>query len=317
MLTRDLDVIEIAPAIYIPTNGLYITDHWSVAEETPMARAILRVSTSYGDIGYTQQGSGPAALFIHGVFLNGYLWRHVIDQVSDIRRCIAVDLMAHGASPVSENQDLSFRAQAEMLDAFCTALGLQQVDLVANDSGGGIAQIFAARHPARIRSLTLTNCDTHDNYPPRAFEPVRAAARSGMFSARRSELLSNVELSRSGFAQGYEHPERVTAETLRTYLQPIYATEQATRNLERWLSACGDNGQIVEIEPLLRQLHAPTLIVWGSGDIFFPVRWAHWLRDTIPGTRKVIELVGAKLLFPEERPQELAAPLREHWLASA
>jgi len=45
------------------------------------------------------------------------------------------------------------------------------VDLVANDSGGGVAQIFAARFPQRLRTLTLTNCGTHDNWPPPGFQP--------------------------------------------------------------------------------------------------------------------------------------------------
>ena len=58
-------------------------------------------------------------------------------------------------------------------------------------------------------------------------------------------------------------------------------------------------------------------MVWGTGDGFFDVQWAYWLRDTIPGTRKVIELDGAKLFFPEERPEPLAAALREHWQSSA
>jgi pimeloyl-ACP methyl ester carboxylesterase len=77
--------------------------------------------------------------------------------------------LAHGATKTSPEQDVDFTAQAEMLEAVCESLKLDQVDLVANDSGGGIAQIFAARHPARIRSLTLTNCDTHDNWPPKPF----------------------------------------------------------------------------------------------------------------------------------------------------
>ena len=57
----------------------------------------------------------------------------------------------------------------------------------------------------------------------------------------------------------------------------------------------------------------PTLIVWGTADGFFPVKWAYWLRDTIPGTRKVIEIDGAKLFFPEERPEQFAAAVRAHW----
>jgi pimeloyl-ACP methyl ester carboxylesterase len=279
-----------------------------------MRRETKQVETSFGRIGYSDQGSGPAALFVHGVFLNGYVWRHVIDRVADRRRCFAIDLMSHGTSPVDEQQDISFRTQAAMLEDFCEQLGLDQVDLVANDSGGAIAQIFATRHPSRIRSLTLTNCDVHDNYPPSAFSVTRAAAASGRFSARRTELLADIELSRAGFGLAYERPDLVSAETLRTYLGPLLATVQATRNLERWLTSSGDCSQTVEIEPLLRRLRAPTLIVWGNADVFFPLKWAYWLRDTIPGTRQVIELDGAKLFFPEERPGELALALRSHWL---
>ena len=61
----------------------------------------------------------------------------------------------------------------------------------------------------------------------------------------------------------------------------------------------------------------PTLVVWGTGDDFFPVAWAYWLKGAIPGVRKVIELEGAKLFFPEERPEELAEALREHWQITA
>jgi len=212
-----------------------------------------------------------------------------------------------------EDQDISFRAQAQMLEAFCDSMDVDSVDLVGNDSGGAIAQIFAARHPQQIRSLTLTNCDTHDNYPPPAFAPTRAAAAAGRFSARRLELLADMELSRPAFAAGYEHVERVSTETLRAYLEPLFATPEATRNLERWLIAEDDNSPTVEIEPLLRQLRAPTLIVWGTADVFFPLKWAYWLKDTIPGARKVIELDDAKIFFPEERPDALVQALREHW----
>src|SRR5689334_8516859 len=123
-----------------------------------MARRDVRhVHTRFGDIGYEERGSGAPALFVHGVFLNGYLWRHVVDRVAGVRRCLAVDLLGHGATRTAPDADVSLTAQAEMLDAFCGALGLEQVDVVANDSGTAVAQIFAARHPGRIRTLTLTN----------------------------------------------------------------------------------------------------------------------------------------------------------------
>lgn len=201
-----------------------------------MNRNTKHVRTTCGDIAYTEHGTGPAALFVHGVFLNGYYWRHVIDRVADMRRCIAVDLLAHGDTGATSVQDLSFNAQADMVDAFCTALALEPVDLVANDSGGGIAQIFAARHPERIRSLTLTNCDTHDNWPLPAFQPVVRAAARGLYADLGPKILADVALARSSFAPAYEHPERITADTFRTYLEPLFGTPAAIRNLERFIT---------------------------------------------------------------------------------
>lgn len=273
----------------------------------------MHATTPFGEIAYRERGSGPAALFVHGVFLNGHLWRDVIDRVADVRRCIAVDLMGHGATRTAPDQDMSFDAQADMLRAFCDALSLDQVDVVSNDSGTGIVQLFAARNPARIRSLTLTNGDVHDNFPPPAVEPLLAATRQGLLPAIGQRMLADVEEARAQFAIGYEHPERVSAETLRTYLEPLFASPERTGQLERFITGidCRSN---VAAEPLLRRLTAPTLVVWGTGDVFFGVEWAHWLRDTIPGARRVVELEGATLFFPEERPDELALALREHWL---
>src|SRR5438477_6240334 len=128
--------------------------------------------TPSGRIAYVEQGRGPAAVFLHGVPLNGFHWRHVIDAVGDLRRCIALDLMGLGYTEIRPDQEVSFGAQARMLAEFCDALDLGPIDLVGTDSGGGIAQIFAARHPERLRTLTLTNCDTHDNWPPEAVKPI-------------------------------------------------------------------------------------------------------------------------------------------------
>jgi pimeloyl-ACP methyl ester carboxylesterase len=278
-----------------------------------MAQEKQRVTTRVGDVAYVERGEGPVALFVHGVFLNSHVWRHVIERLHGERRCIAVDLLAHGDTLATPDQDVSFRAEADMLEAFCEAMGLAEVDLVANDSATGIASIFAARHPERIRTLTLTNGDIHDNYPPAEFEPTRALAAAGGFSAQRQAFFDNPELLRAGFSSGFEAIDRVSPQTLATYVKPLFKTPEATRNLERWLGALGDTTPTTEVEPLLRQLQAPTLIVWGTGDPFFPVSWAYWLQGLIPGARKVIELEGAKLFFPEERPDELAAALKEHW----
>jgi pimeloyl-ACP methyl ester carboxylesterase len=269
-------------------------------------------ATDFGRIAYREAGLGPAAIFVHGVLLNGHLWDKLIDRLTDARRCIAIDLLAHGATGAGADQDLSFDAQASMLVAFCDAMKLEQVDVVANDSGGGIAQIFAARHPERIRSLTLTNCDTHDNWPPAGAGPLHDLAEQGRLGAMGKQMLGNIDFARTSFAVGFEHPERLSAEDFRTWLAPLFETRESTRNVERFVTSF-DNRQTVAVEPLLRKLEAPTLVVWGTGDAFFPVKWAYWLRDTIPGTRNVVELEGARLFFPHERPEELARALRHFW----
>src|SRR5271165_23184 len=94
------------------------------------------VTTRSGEISYIDIGTGPTALFVHGISTNAHLWRNVIGELADQRRCIAVDLPLHGHSPVTAEQDLSIAALAAGLDDFCDALGLTGIDLVANDTGG-------------------------------------------------------------------------------------------------------------------------------------------------------------------------------------
>jgi pimeloyl-ACP methyl ester carboxylesterase len=272
------------------------------------------VQTASGRISYTEQGTGPVALFVHGVLLNGYLWRHQLEDLSDIRRNIAVDLLAHGDTEISPDQDVSVTANAKMLKQFLDALKIDQVDLVANDSGGGIAQIFAALYPERVRSLTLTDCDTHDNWPPEAFKPFLAMAAAGGLRGTLDAMLADKSVYRLPKALGpaYEHPDRLSDESIETYLRPFVRTEQRTRDLERFLAAF-DNKHTLAIEARLKTLKAPTLIVWGTDDIYFDLKWSHWLADNIPGTRRRVEFKDARIFFPEERWEEFDNELREHW----
>jgi len=274
------------------------------------------VETPSGRISYASAGSGPVALFVHGVVLNKHLWRHQLTELSDIRRCIAVDLLAHGDTEIEPDQDVSVTANAKMLKEVLDVLKIDKVDLIGNDSGGGIAQIFAALNPERVRTLTLTNCDTHDNWPPEAFKPFVDMVRAGGLRDTLNAMLADKTIFRSAGALGpaYEQPETVTDEDIEIYLLPLVRTEQRTRDLQRFVVAF-DNKHTRLIEPQLRKLQAPTLIVWGTDDVYFPVKWAHWLAETIPGAKPAVELTGARIFFPEERADEFNQLLRDHLLA--
>src|SRR5262249_14814552 len=145
--------------------------------------------------------------------------------LSDVRRCIAVDLLAHGGTDIAPGQDVSVTANAKMLAEFLDAMKIDQVDLVGNDSGGGIAQIFAATNPKRVRTLTLTDCDVHDNWPPEAFKPFLAMAAGGGLRGTLEAMLAdkNVYRSPQALAPAYEHPERVGDDAIETYLRPFVA----------------------------------------------------------------------------------------------
>jgi pimeloyl-ACP methyl ester carboxylesterase len=277
---------------------------------------IRHVETPSGRIGYVEAGSGPVALFVHGVLLNKHLWRHQLAGLSDVRRCIAIDLLAHGDTEIAPEQDVSVTANAKMLKEVLDALQIDQVDVVGNDSGGGIAQIFAALNPERVRSLTLTNCDTHDNWPPEAFKPFVEMVAGGGLGKTLNAMLSDKSIYRSPGALGsaYEHPETATDEDIEIYLRPHLRSEQRTRDLARFVSAF-DHKHTLAIEPQLRKLHSPTLIVWGMDDVYFPVKWAHWLAEAIPGAKPPVELAGARIFFPEERAEAFNKLVRAHWSA--
>jgi len=280
-------------------------------DEKEFASLRKTVKTPYGEIAYVEKGSGPAALFVHGVLLNGYLWRDAIEALSDTRRCIAPDLLGHGATEAPADVDSTFAGNAKMLNAFVDALGLGQVDIVANDTGGGISQIFAAEHPEKVRSLTLTNCDAHDNYPPAALEGLVSVAKAGGLGAVGKQWLENPAAVRHSFGVAYENPDAVSDETIQTYLAPIFASEEKTAMLGRLIMT--PNSQNVSIEKQLRQVKAPALIMWGTDDVFFDKKWAYWLKDTLPGAREVVEVEGGRLFWPEERPQFFADQVREFW----
>jgi len=265
-----------------------------------------------GEIACTEFGEGPAALFVHGFGKSGALWRQVIEDLSGNSRCIAVDLPAHGASAARD--DMSVAALAEALAGLCDSLGADRVDLVGNDTGGAIAQVFAARYPGEIRTLTLTNCECEGNFPPADFAPFIEQARQGTLAPLMAELAANPETWPTNPLTnvGYQCPGRIPPDAWRDYATGIAGTIERARECERLIASL-DAADIEAAGGQLRALQVPTLLVWGTADAGFPVKWAYHLRDLIPGAREVIEVDGAKVFFPEERPEDLIPHLRRHW----
>ena len=273
-----------------------------------------QVQTSSGPASYVDTGGpGRVALFVHGLGTSSYLWRHVIDQLDGQHRCVAVDLPLHGHTPAAADQDFSLPGFARFLAEFCEGLELNDIDLVANDTGGAISQVFATGHPELLHTLTLTNCETHKNMPPKVLLPAAWLAHMGLAARISPRLLRDIRRGRKRFyGLGYQDIENLPEDLARFWLESQFATPELARQNQRIMTSLHAR-DLLAIEPALARLQVPTLIVWGTGDIFFRRKWAYWLRDTIPGATEVVELDGARIFFPDERATELTAALRRHW----
>lgn len=273
------------------------------------------VDTTFGRMAYAETGEGFPTIFIHGLGQSAHFWRFQLHALSDQRRCIAVDLMAHGQTEANPGQDVSFHEQARMILEAMSKIGIGTLDLVVNDSGGAIGQIMAVMAPDRVRSMVLTNCDVHDNWPPETLNEIRGAARDGLLADQFGQFARQPDLFRApgGIAEMvYENPNTATDEVVRINLSPLVSSPERKAAFNRF-AGLQDHSQLVVIEDDLRKLQTPCLIVWGTDDVFFPTKWAYWLKDTLPNSRDVIELPGAKLFFPEERPEELNKHIQDFW----
>ena len=274
-----------------------------------------QVQTRSGPASYIDTG-GPSrpVLFVHGVGTSSYLWRNVIGQLDGERRCVAFDLPLHGYTPAAADQDFTLPGLARFIQDCCDALELTDFDMVANDTGGAITQVFAAGHPERLHTLTLTNCEAHDNVPPKALLPAVLLARMGLLARLAPRLMphDNPRTAKRMYGRTYQDIANLPEDIARVWLEAQSGTAEAARQSQRLLTSLHAR-DLLAAEPALRRLQVPTLIVWGTGDIFFRRKWAYWLRDAIPGATGVVEIDKGRLFFPDERAAELTAALRRHW----
>ena len=274
--------------------------------------------TAFGRIAWVERGAGAAALFIHGLPLNGFQWRGALERLASERRCIAPDLMGLGYSEIPEGQAVAPEDQAAMLAAFLDALGITAADLVASDSGGAVAQLLVAKYPGRVRTLLLTNCDVHEDSPPPALLPVIDAARAGTFADEvlapqlRDRAASQLATGLAGCC--YTYPRALPPETIDCYLAPLLSSPLRKAQFHAYTAALGRN-PLLAIEPALRRSEVPMRVVWGTGDSTFDPSGPAWLDRTFPRSRGIRRVEGANLFFPEEMPDIIAEEARALWLA--
>lgn len=256
-----------------------------------------------GTIRYREAGRGSPVVFVHGFLVDGRLWDGVVDALSDRCRCLAPDWpIGAQQTPVKPDADLSPYGVAATIASFLEALALEDVTIVGNDSGGAMSQVLVTRHPERIGRLVLTNCDTHENFPPGIFKAMPAVAKlpGGM------ELLSAPfripALARAAFKPfaKTEIPPELVASWMRPSLHDPGVKHDAKK-----VTAGMHRRYTEEAAQKLRGSDLPLLLAWAPGDKFFPLKYAERLRDEVPNAR-LVEIPDAATFVPLDQPRRLA-----------
>jgi len=294
-----------APAFAAPTE-------WTAAQFIA-ARKFAELPV--GRIAYVEQGSGPAAIFLHGYPLNGFQWRGAMARLEGVRRCVAPDLMGLGYSEILDGTDQSPTAQATMVVALMDKLGIDQADLVSNDSATGVAQLIAAGHPERVRSLLLTNGDVDANSPPALFLPFIEMCRDGRADAwfRRHYEDRTWARSRDGIGRGYVHADRILIEAnIEAYFGPLVASPRRLAQARGYGVAMLPN-PLPAVADRLKAFDKPVRMVWARNNELFGDETAAWLDKTFPNSRGIRFVEGVQLFFPEEQPDLIADEARRLW----
>jgi pimeloyl-ACP methyl ester carboxylesterase len=269
---------------------------------------LREVQLSQGTVRYRERGSGEPIVFVHGVFVNGDLWRKVVPELAGEFHCVAPDLPLGGHElPLNDDADLSPPGMADLVADFIETLGLHDVTLVANDSGGAISQMLVTRRPERIARLVLTNCDAFNEFPPLLLKPLPLMTRLPGFMTVMGKTL-NLRPSRA-FLMWSVAKTKIEPEIQRSYLEPGASIAGVRRDLQKFASAMSPK-QTQEAAKRLPEFKRPVLITWAPKDIFFSKKTPVRLAKAFPNAR--VEWIEDSLLFvPEDQPELLAKLIHE------
>ncbi len=277
--------------------------------------SLREVRLPQGVIRYRDVGDGPVLVFVHGILVNGMLWRDVVDRLRGEYRCIVPDLpLGSHSVPMGDGVDLTPKGVAWIVADLIEALELEDVTLVGNDTGGAICQIVVAGIPERISRLVLTNCDAYDAFFPPVFRFFQYAPR--IFGRRFVDIIARLLQFR--FAQrtllwtvAKRHHD---TETLDAYMRPLILDVGVRRDLTSFLKNVSKR-YTLEASQSFQYFYKPVLLVWGEDDFLFPLRHAERLQRDFPNAT-LQRVPNSRAFVPEDQPCLLAERI-ERFMSSS
>ena len=269
------------------------------------------VELSAGTIEYEDTGGdGPVVVLLHGVAMDGSLWRNVVRDLRDGYRCVVPTLPLGGhRRPMRPDADLSILAMARLVAEFLEKLDLRGVTLVGND-WGGVQLLISEGVDERVGRLVLASCEAFDNYPPGI--PGRAVALAagmpgGIYLAFQSLRLR--PLRRLPVTWGWMSKRPVPHEVMDEWFRPLQTRPEIRRDLRKYALSIPPKSELLEWSERLRSFDRPVLVVWAAEDRVMPPEHGRRLAEILPQGR-LIEISDSYTLIPEDQPGELARAIR-------
>ncbi len=266
-----------------------------------------QIALAHGSIDYFRRGEGPPIVFAHGWLANANLWRDVVARLAGQFTCIALDLPlgAHRVAMRSD-ADLTPAGCGDLIAGALEALGLVDVTLVGNDSGGAYSQIAVAKDPRRVARLVLNSCETpYGPFPPPPFDALPEvahdpAALQGLLSALKDRA---VRATPPAFGLLIKHP--IDDLVSDSYALPAIGDPDILRDTAKVMSsACSAPVQEAG-RNLIATFERPVLLAWSPEDRVFSVEEAERYADAL-ADGKLVLIEDAYSFTPEDQPARLA-----------
>jgi pimeloyl-ACP methyl ester carboxylesterase len=252
-----------------------------------------------------EAGTGAPIVFVHGLLVNANLWRKVVTRLSADFRCVTLDLpLGSHELPMDPEADLSPPGLANLIADAIEELGLEDVTLVGNDTGGALCQLVVTRRPERIGRLVLMSCDYRDNFPPAMFGyfrllPPIAPLIPLLFAPMRLRAPRRLPI-----AFGWLTKRPIERQAEDSYSLPVLGDKRLRADLNKVIRGI-DKRYTNEAADLLRQFDRPALIAWSRDDRFFKLEHAERLAVDLPNAR--LEWIeDARTFASEDQPERLA-----------
>jgi pimeloyl-ACP methyl ester carboxylesterase len=229
-------------------------------------------------INYDVQGEGEPLLLIPYTSADHACYAFQLPAYTEHFSCIALDLPGSGASDTPAGP-YSIEGYADQVAAFLGAIGIEQAPVAGVSLGAAVGIQLAARHPGRVRSLSLhSGWHATDDYLKIVVEQWRTLAPALPTVA---DVVIQAIFPWCFTPEMYvERPEYVDALTDFVRGRPAQSVDAFLAQTDAVLAH--------DASAVLSEIDAPTLLTFGARDLICSTRFAEPLKGGIAGSELVV-----------------------------